>query len=150
MAIMTKDCLSFVWAFGVNDLVHSVISYCHRILGIIVGIAIYYALETSNDLDYLVQLRDEKRYLIKTEWELDMSNFTHDIELNFGAINDVERSIFTYMIIQNKNVKDLWNTTNTLPTTRKAKTDFNLCLSERYYYLHQYNHQLAIPEAMNM
>lgn len=39
-----------------------------------------------------------------------MSNFTHNIEIFFGAINDVERSIFTYMIIQNKNVIDLWRT----------------------------------------
>lgn len=76
-------------------------------MGIVVVIAVYYTLETSNDLDNLVQLRNEKRYLIKTEWELDMSNFTHGIEIGFGAINDVERSIFTYVIIQNENVIDL-------------------------------------------
>lgn len=76
-------------------------------MGIVVVIAVYYTLETSNDLDNLVQLRNEKRYLIKTEWELDMSNFTHGIEIGFGVINDVERSIFTYVIIQNENVIDL-------------------------------------------
>ncbi|KAL4211816.1 hypothetical protein AB4K20DRAFT_1898913 [Rhizopus microsporus] len=39
-----------------------------------------------------------------------MSNYTHNIEVCFGAINDVERSIFA--------------------ATRKARVDFNLCLSE--------------------
>lgn len=93
-------------------------------------IAVYYTLETSNDPDNPLQLRNEERYLFKAEWELNVSNFTHGIEIGLGAINDVECGIFTYVTIQNEDVIDVWNTTNTLPTTRKAKVAFNLCLSE--------------------
>lgn len=56
-----------------------------------------------------------------------MSNFTHGIEIGFGAINDVERSIFTYMIIQNENVIDLWRTQHKYFTNYKeSKNIFQL------------------------
>jgi chromatin remodeling complex protein RSC6 len=87
--------------------VHTVISQCYRILGIVVAIDFFYTLKTTNDIDSFVQLRNKKLDSIKTVWKLDMSNFTHGIEVCFGAINDVERSIFAYVIIQNENVIDL-------------------------------------------
>lgn len=68
---------------------HTVISQCYRILGIVVVIAFFYTLKATNDVDSFVQLQNKKWCLIKATWKLDMSNYTHNIEVCFGAINDV-------------------------------------------------------------
>lgn len=65
---------------------------------IVVVIVVYNTLRTSNDFDYLVQLWYVKRHLVKTEWELDVSNFAHCVQISFSATSDIERRIFTYVI----------------------------------------------------
>lgn len=85
----------------------------------------------GNNLDDFVQLRYEDRHLIKTEWQLDVSNLTHGIELGSHTINDVNGGIFAYATIQNEDItRNLWKTTNALPTTMKPKVVFSLCLFE--------------------
>lgn len=49
----------------------------------------------NGDYKKIIWCWQKTKYILSlTEWNLDMSNFTHNKEIVFGVINDVERSIF--------------------------------------------------------
>lgn len=80
----------------IRDAAQHVISECSWVICMVVHTTIYDELEAGNDLANLIHLRKEDRYMIKCQRELDMGDFTHDIEMHLGALKDVKSDIFTY------------------------------------------------------